>query len=199
MTPETTGIAALDELGRRFEALPERRPRRFRRWPALALGVLALAATPALAAVVFDGPPPVEEQLPQVAAAVDRDDPAGTGLALARKGFRVEWVLITDAPRGADTPTRSRRVAAPPARTEILSVLNAKGGNEVSADTRELQVEVAPIGLADPRGAPLGGRPGRPHGRGRAVEVGVRIARGARRLRDRRRRASPPPGRRGSR
>ena len=146
MTPDLTGIVALDELGRRFEALPERRPRRFRRWPALAVGVLALAATPALAAVVFDGPPPVEEQLPQVAAAVDRDDPAGTGVALAREGFRVEWVLITDAPRGADTPTRSRSVAAPPARTEILSVLNAKGGNEVSADTRELQIEVAPVG-----------------------------------------------------
>ena len=79
------------------------------------------------------------------AAAVDRGDPAGTGLALARKGFRVEWVLITDAPRGADTPTRSRSVAAPPARTEILSVLNAKGGNGLRRHPR-LQVEVAPIG-----------------------------------------------------
>jgi hypothetical protein len=147
MTPDSTGIAALDELGRRFEALPQRAPSRRRwRWPALVLGVLALAATPALASVVFGGPPPVEEQLPQVAAAVDRSDPAGTGLALARKGFRVEWVLITDAPRGADMPTRFRPVAAPPAGTEILSVLNEQGGYEVSARTRDLQIEVAPLG-----------------------------------------------------
>ena len=107
--------------------------------------MLAVAATPALAAV-FDGPDRVEDQLPQVAAAVDRSDPTGTGLALAREGFRVEWMLNTDAPRGAETPTRFRKVAAPPAGTEILSVLNARGGNEVSARTRVLQIEVAPVG-----------------------------------------------------
>ena len=111
---------------------------------ALALGVLALAATPALAAV-FRGPDRVEDQLPQVAAAVDRDDPTGTGLALARKGYEVHWVLITDNP-GGETPTRMRRVSAPPAGTEILSVLNEQGGNEVNARTRDLQIEVAPVG-----------------------------------------------------
>lgn len=152
MTPhhESTGIAALDELGLRFEAVAARpRPRRLRlrRWPAIALGILALAATPAVAATVFDGPPPLEETLPQVGAAIDRSDPAATGRALAREGFRVHWVLITDNPdRGADTPTRSRNVAAPPAGTEILSVLNAQGGNEADANTRELMVEVAPLG-----------------------------------------------------
>ena len=148
MTPDSTGIAALDELGVRFDAAIARPParRRRRRWPALALGVLALAATPALAAV-FRGPDRVEDQLPQVAAAVDRDDPTGTGLALARKGYEVHWVLITDNPdRGADRPTRSRRVSAPPAGTEILSVLNEQGGNDVDARTRDLQIEVAPVG-----------------------------------------------------
>lgn len=151
MTPhhDSTGIAALDELGVRFEAAIARPPARGRRWrwPALGLGVLALAATPALAAV-FGGHDRVEDQLPQVAAAVDRSDPTGTGLALARQGFRVEWVLITDAPRGAEMPTRFRKVAAPPAGTEILSVLNAQGGNEVNSRTRALQIEVAPVGSA---------------------------------------------------
>ena len=153
MTPhhESTGIAALDELGVRFEAVaartPARRPAWPRRWAALALGGLAIVATPALAATVFDGPPPLEETLPQVGAAIDRSDPVATGRALAREGFRVHWVLITDNPdRGADTPTRSRNVAAPPAGTEILSVLNAQGGNEADANTRDLTVEVAPLG-----------------------------------------------------
>ena len=143
MTPDSTGIAALDELGRRFEALPEPRRLRPRRWVALALAGLALAATPALASVVFGGPPPVTEALPQVGAAVDRSDPAGTERALARKGFRVEWVLVTDG-----HPTNTRQVASPPAGTEIIAVLNAKGGNEVSDSTRVLQIEVAPRGLA---------------------------------------------------
>jgi hypothetical protein len=149
MTPDSTGIAALDELGRRFEALPEPRRLRPRRWFALALAGLALAATPALASVVFGGPPPVEEALPQVGAAVDRSDPAKTARALERKGFRVQWVLVTDAPdRDAVPPTRSRKVAAPPAGTEIISVLNARGGLEVSSDTRALEIEVAPKGSA---------------------------------------------------
>ena len=153
MTPhhDSTGIAALDELGLRFEAVAARprtrHPFRPRRWVAVALGALALVATPALAATVFSGPPPVEESLPRVAAAIDRSDPAATGRALAREGFRVHWVLITDAPdTNAVPPTRSRDVAVPPAGSEILSVLNAKGGNEVDASTRVLMIEVAPLG-----------------------------------------------------
>ena len=140
------GIAALDELGLRFQDATARSSRRRQhQWPAVALGALALAATPAIAAVL-DSPDSVEDQLPQVAAAVDYDDPAATGRALAREGFRVQWVLITDAGADADSPTRSRHVAAPPSGTEILSVLNQQGGNEVSADTRDLRIEIAPAG-----------------------------------------------------
>jgi len=151
MTPQnSTGIAALDEFGRRLEvAIAAERPRarraRLRRWPALTLGVLALAATPALASVVFGGTETVEEALPQVAAAIDRDDPAATGRALERRGYRVDWVLITDRV-GGESPTRSRPVASPPQGTEILSVLNQKGGNAVTPKTRDLQIEVAPVG-----------------------------------------------------
>lgn len=58
----------------------------------------------------------------------------------------MHWVLITDAGADADSPTRSRHVAAPPSGTKILSVLNQKGGNEVSPDTRDLQIEIAPVG-----------------------------------------------------
>ena len=155
MTPhhESTGIAALDELGLRLEAAaarpPARRLTRPRRWAALALGALAITATPALAATVFNGPPPLEETPPQVGAAIDRSDPVATGRALAREGFRVHWILVTDNPeRGAIPPTRSRDVAAPPAGTEILSVLNAKGGNEADTNTRDLMVEIAPLGSA---------------------------------------------------
>lgn len=148
----STGIAALDELGRRLDAVaepPRLRRVRPRRWAALALGVLAVAATPALAAVVFDGPERVEDALPQVGAVIDRSDPAGTGRALERLGFRVQWMLITDNPargRAGETPTRGRAVAAPPAGTEILSVLAQDGSLTVDSDTRDLQIEVAPLG-----------------------------------------------------
>jgi hypothetical protein len=39
-------------------------------------------------------------------------------------------------------------VAAPPANTEIIAVLNARGGNEVSTSTKALQIEVARRGSA---------------------------------------------------
>jgi hypothetical protein len=152
MTPldDSTGIAALDELGRRFEAAatrPRVRRSRLRRWPVIVLGGLALAATPALAVSVFSGPERVEDALPQVGQVVDRSNPAATGRALARRGFRVDWILVTDNPnRAAVPPTRSRNVSAPPAGTEIISVTNAQGGLEVSADTRELAIEIAPVG-----------------------------------------------------
>lgn len=152
MTPhrETTEIAALDELGRRFDAIVERprlRTVRTRRWAALALGVLALAAAPAIASVVFDGAERVEDALPEIGAVIDRDDPAATGRALEERGFRVRWVLVTDNPARAldgESPTRSRAVAAPPAGTRILAVLNQRGGNEVDATTRDLLIEIAP-------------------------------------------------------
>lgn len=159
MTPhDSTGIAALDELGRRLQAATER-PRvrlRLRRWPALVLGVLALAATPALASMsgIFSGPlsgpENVEATLPRTAGAIDRDDPTATGLALEQRGFGVHWVLITDDPdRDGGRPTRSRNVSAPPAGTEILSLLDhQRGGALVTKDTRELLIEVAPVGSA---------------------------------------------------
>lgn len=154
MTPQhtSTGIAALDELGRRMDAIiepPRLRRWRPRRWAALALGLLAVVATPALAAVVFDGPEHVEDALPEVGPAIDRDDPAATGRALERLGFRVHWMLITDNPargRDVESPTRARAVAAPPAGTAILAVLNQDGGLAVDPDTRDLQIEVAPAG-----------------------------------------------------
>jgi len=147
---DSTGIAVLDELGRRFEAARPQ-PRARRRWPVVALVVLALAATPAIASVsgILGGPDSVEEALPKVAAAVDRHDPTATGLALERLGFRLTWVLITDNldPDG-DRPTHSRSVTEPPAGTEILSILNEQGGNEANENTRDLMIEVAPIGSA---------------------------------------------------
>ena len=148
----TTGIAALDELGRRLDAVVEPPPLRRlrpRRWAALALGLLAIVATPALAAVVFDGPERVEDALPEVAAAIDRDDPAATGRALEQSGFRVHWMLITDNPergRAGESPTRGRRVVVPPAGTKILAVLAEDGGLTVDPDTRELQIEISPAG-----------------------------------------------------
>ena len=146
LNQESTGIAALDELGRRFETVAPRTRTR-RRGLALALGVLALAATPAIASGILSGPNSVEESLPEVAAAVDRDNPTATGLALERLGFRLHWVLITDnLDSDGDRPTHSRNVSAPPAGTEILSVLNEQGGNEATKDTRELMIEIAPIG-----------------------------------------------------
>jgi len=147
---ESTGIAALDELGRQFDAAIAR-PRVRRRWLALALAVLALGATPAIASVsgIFDDTVRVEDALPEVAAAVDRGDPTATRFALERLGFRVQWVLITDNPdRSGESPTLSRIVSAPPAGTEILAVLNEQGGNEATADTRDLMIEIAPIGSA---------------------------------------------------
>jgi len=154
MTPhrETTGIAALDELGRRFDAIVERprlRTVRTRRWAALALGVLALAAAPAIASVVFDGPERVEDALPEVSAVIDRNDPAATGRALEERGFRVRWVLVTDNPARAldgESPTRSRAVAAPPAGTRILGVDDDGRGFVVDPDTRDLLIEIAPAG-----------------------------------------------------
>jgi len=149
---DSTHIAALDELGRRMQAATERsrsRGWRPRRWTALTLGVVALAATPAIASVsgIFDDPVTIEEALPQVAAAIDRDDPAATGVALARLGYRVHWILVTDNP-GGDSPTRSRSVAAPPAGTEILSVANERGGYEVTPGMRDLGIEISPAGSA---------------------------------------------------
>lgn len=151
---ESTGIAALDELGHRFDAVSEHpriRRLRPRRWAALSLGILALAATPAIAAVagVFDGAERVEDALPQVGAAIDRADPTATGRALERQGFRVRWMLITDNPgREGGRPTRSRVVGAPPVGTEILSVLNEQGGLAVDSNTRDLQIEIAPADSA---------------------------------------------------
>ena len=59
----------------------------------------------------------------------------------------MHWILVTDNPnRGAIPPTRSRNVPDPPAGTEIISVLNSQGGLEVSPDTRDLLIEVAPLG-----------------------------------------------------
>lgn len=92
-------------------------------------------------------PSSVEDSLPEVAAVVDRADPTATGLALERLGFQLHWVLITDNPDpDSDRPTLARSVTAPPTGTEILAILNEQGGNEVTADTRDLMIEIAPLG-----------------------------------------------------
>jgi hypothetical protein len=147
--PASTGIAALDELGRRLEAVaePPRKRDRRRRWAALTFGVLALVATPAIATVVLDGPARIEETHREIGAAINRDDPAATGRALEQLGFRVQWMLITDNPgraRDGETPTRWRAVDAPPAGTKILSVLSKDGGLALDPGARILQIEISP-------------------------------------------------------
>lgn len=152
MTPHrtSTGIAALDELGRRFDAVvepPRLRRLRPRRWAALALALLVGVATPAIAAVVFEAPDRLEETHRDAAAAIVPEDPAATGRALEQLGYHVRWVLITDNPqraRGGESPTRQRAVDAPPGGTKVLSVLSKDGSLPVDPDARILQIEIAP-------------------------------------------------------
>ena len=158
MTPHrtSTGIAALDELGRRMDAIvepPRLRRLRPRRWTAVALGILALVATPALASVsgIFDGAEPIERTFPEVAAAMKRGDPEAVGTALEKRGFRVHWILVTDNPdraRGGELPTRSQPIAAPPAGTKILSTLDDDGSSFPVSGDRDLLIEVAPADSA---------------------------------------------------
>ena len=158
MTPHhtSTGIAALDELGRRLDAVAEpSRLRRLRprRWTALALGVLALVATPALASVsgIFDGAERVRQTFPEVAAAMKRGDPEAVGAALEKRGFRVHWMLVTDNPdrgREGELPTRSHPVAAPPAGTKVLTTLDDDGSSFPVSGDRDLRIEVAPADSA---------------------------------------------------
>jgi hypothetical protein len=148
----STGIAALDDLGRRLDAVvepPRLRRLRPRRWAALALGLLAAAATPAIAAVVFDAPGRLEETHRDAAAAIVPDDPAATGRALAQLGYHVRWMLITDNPNRAhdgESPTRQRAVDAPPDGTKVLSILSKDGSLPVDPDARVLQIEISPAG-----------------------------------------------------
>jgi hypothetical protein len=148
--PASTGIAALDELGRRLEAVaepPRKRVRRSRRWAAFTFGVLALVATPAIATVVLDGPARIETTHREIGAAINRDDPAATGRALEQLGFHVQWMLITDNPgraRDGEMPTRWRAVDAPPAGTKILSVLGKDGSLALDPGARVLQIEISP-------------------------------------------------------
>ncbi len=154
MTPHrtSTGIAALDELGRRFDAVvepPRLRRLRPRRWTTLALCLLAAVATPAIAAVVLDAPDRLEKTHPDAAAAIVPDDPAATGRALEQLGYRVRWMLITDnpdRPRDGASPTQQRAVDAPPDGTKVLSVLNKDGSLPVDPDARILQIEISPAG-----------------------------------------------------
>lgn len=154
MTPPrtSTGIAALDELGRRFDAVvepPRLRRLRPRRWAVLTLGVLAAVATPAIAAVVLEAPDRLEETHRDAAAAIVPDDPAATGRALEQLGYHVRWMLITDNPdraRDGQSPTRQRALDAPPRGTRILSVHSKDGSLPVDPDARILQIEISPAG-----------------------------------------------------
>jgi hypothetical protein len=87
------------------------------------------------------------ETFPALCPAIVHDDPRATGRALRRLGFRVRWVLIEDAPPGAESPTTGGPVAAPPPGTVVLSVLGPGGAwTDVPRDARELEVEVSPRG-----------------------------------------------------
>ncbi len=148
-------IRALDELGRRFEIATARHaptPRTRRVVLITAIAAMALVGTPAVAAItgtsitgIFNPHSTIEEALPRAAAVIDPADPVATGRALRRLGFDVRWSLVEDARRGS-SPTTSRDVGVPPPGTEILSVTAAGGSSKVTADTRVLQIEVAPAG-----------------------------------------------------
>jgi len=158
MPRDSTGIPALDELGRRLEtagARPRHTALRPRRAATLAtVGLVTLVGTPAIAlsGVFSSGHKAIEDALPQVAAIVDRnDDPTATGRELERRGFKVRWQLIIDNPdrgRPGASPTLGRDVPAPPPGTEILALLNSTGGNTATADTRSLLIEISPAGSA---------------------------------------------------
>lgn len=151
MTPQhnSSDLPALDELGRRFEVAVARdqapSPRGRRTLLAVAAGLVALAATPAVASIVgdFNSHSSIEEAVPRAAAVIDPDDPLATGRELRKLGFDVQWSFVQDNP-GGDSPTTAREVAAPPPGTEILAVLASDGSSQVTEDTRALLIEVAP-------------------------------------------------------
>ncbi|MEJ7788080.1 MAG: hypothetical protein WKF96_25040 [Solirubrobacteraceae bacterium] len=149
-------IHALEELGRRFDvaararSAPARRSRRAVLVAAVATATLV--GTPAVASIagvsipgVFNSHSNVEEALPRAAAVIDPADPAATGRALSGLGIDVRWTLVEDDP-GGSSPTKGRTVSAPPPGTGILSVTAVEGAPEITADTRVLQIEVAPVG-----------------------------------------------------
>jgi len=151
---DPSGIHALDELGRRFEIATLRRrasaPRPRRSLVMVTAGLVALAATPAVAAIsgvsisgVFNSHSSIEEALPEAAALIDPADPVATGKALRRRGIAVKWSFVQDNP-GGPSPTTARDVSAPPSGTQILSVLGADGSAKVTEDTQVLLIEVAP-------------------------------------------------------
>ena len=153
MTPPrtSTGIAALDELGRRFDAVvepPRLRRLRSRRWAALALGLLAAVATPAIAAVLSEAPERLMQTHGDLAAAITPDDPAATGRALEQLGYQVRWILITDNPdraRDGESPIRQRPVDLPPHGTKVLSV-RSEDRSAPDTGARPLQIEISPVG-----------------------------------------------------
>jgi len=94
----------------------------------------------------------IAEALPEVPAAVDRDDAAGTARRLRALGFTVRVRLVVDNPaRATDplaTPTGVKAVADPPPGTVVLQVTNADGGATGRPGMRVLVLEVAPRGSA---------------------------------------------------
>lgn len=87
------------------------------------------------------------EVLPQVRAAVTRDDPRRTLEQLRSLGYDIEIKLVVDNPdRTATAVTGVKTVSSPPEGTVVLSVLNSEGGNTATAQTHSLILEVAPAG-----------------------------------------------------
>jgi len=85
------------------------------------------------------------EVLPQVERAVRRDDPRGTLERLQKLGFSIAVKFVIDNPDpAADSGTGVKDVTRPPEGTVVLSILNARGENAATPQTRSLVMEVAP-------------------------------------------------------
>lgn len=138
-------LPALDELGRRMQsAVATRSPaRRGRRWLSLSAVAVVLVAAPAAGTVtgVFN---PHGDVPADAAQALVPTDPAKTAKNLEALGYRVNWMLIEDAPPGAPSPTVARRVEAPPPGTELLAVLAPNGSPVIDPDEKHVLIEVAP-------------------------------------------------------
>jgi hypothetical protein len=84
---------------------------------------------------------------------VRRDGPKATLTRLRELGFKVGIKLVFDNPdRGAASATGVKDVTIPPEGTIVLLILNARGQNIATPQTRKLIMEVAPADSEMPEG-----------------------------------------------